>query len=99
MNKKSKDMFYQILNCKSLTIAPLDLKNNPCCYCRYLFENDFYEAELKKCPFCGSTAHVLHDDGGDTPNDTYSVECDNCACDIGWYKTKKEAIEAWNKRV
>lgn len=53
-------------------------------------------ADLKPCPFCGGEAIV------DMDEDWYwdwHAWCFNCNCDIGHYATKKEAIEAWNRRV
>ena len=66
---------------------------------------------LKPCPFCGAHPTLNKDDGAswliptrisdDDP--AYSVECDNVDCDCNpctiLFKTKEEAIEAWNKRV
>lgn len=54
-------------------------------------------AELKPCPFCGGEAEIVE-------NDCFvDVCCKNLRC-RGWascleYKTKKEAIEAWNRRA
>lgn len=76
-----------------------ELKKSPCWGCKFIFDDDNYNEILKRCPFCGGEAHFLHDDGGDSGDETYSVECDNCSCDIGWYNTRKEAVEAWNRRV
>jgi Lar family restriction alleviation protein len=52
---------------------------------------------LKPCPFCGGEA-VLIDNGYFT-----DVSCKNFHC-RGWaddlmFKTKEEAIEAWNRRA
>ena len=54
-------------------------------------------AELKPCPFCGGEA-VLIDNGC-----FVDVSCKNFHC-RGWadslmFKTKEEAIEAWNRRA
>ena len=48
--------------------------------------------ELKKCPFCGGEAIL---------EGTYmfDVICTKCGVRTSWYKTKEEAIEAWNRRV
>ena len=54
------------------------------------------ENELKPCPFCGGEAVVI-DNGC-----FVDVSCKNFHC-RGWadslmYKSKEEAIEAWNRR-
>lgn len=76
-----------------------ELKSLPCWNCKFLFDGDHYDEKLKRCPFCGNEAEFIYDDGGDSGDESYSVECTKCACDIGWYKTKKEASDAWNIRV
>jgi hypothetical protein len=62
-------------------------------------------SELKKCPFCGNEADIS--DGGYS-GEKWLVRCisgraDNdlpeCpAAEGATYKTKEEAIKAWNKR-
>lgn len=54
--------------------------------------------ELKKCPFCGSTAQVWN-----LPSwHNYVVECDNenCGCAIGYNMSLDfdEVIKKWNNR-
>lgn len=58
--------------------------------------NDQIKQKLKPCPFCGGIAIV------DMDEDWYwewKVFCPKCGCDIGYFKTKEEAIKAWNKRA
>ena len=52
--------------------------------------------EPKPCPFCGGTVSVIKVD-----NVWWQVRCDDCPCDMGryWFGTKRDAIEAWNRRV
>lgn len=54
--------------------------------------------ELKKCPFCGSSARL------NVCNKKYFVECshDNWCETLPktwFYNTREEAIEAWNRRA
>ncbi len=51
--------------------------------------------KLKPCPFCGGEAKVVKADI------TYTVMCIQCPATIGrqWYAERKEAVEAWNRRV
>ena len=56
------------------------------------------ENETKPCPFCGMKPQVVK------PSFMWSIGCQtiNCFCNIGMnplFKTKEEAIEAWNKRL
>lgn len=57
--------------------------------------------ELKPCPFCGGRASARRFDGKFF--DVYKVYCMNEDCYIEPatrpYYSKKEAIEAWNRRV
>lgn len=71
------------------------------------------DLELLPCPFCGTKAsHILTWVGSDEyiephkriippPEDEmHIVRCNNfypCNAAVGWFKTKQEAIEAWNK--
>lgn len=53
-------------------------------------------AELKPCPFCGGRAMLI--------NLPYSrkifVKCEEQCCEQNLiYKTREEAIEAWNRRA
>ena len=51
--------------------------------------------ELKKCPFCGGKAEMLN-----YSEDEWLVRCTICDGMVEkWRKTKKEAIEQWNRRV
>lgn len=50
--------------------------------------------ELKPCPFCGGEA-ALFEQNCDRP---WHVLC-YCGGRVGWFETKQEAIEAWNRRV
>ena len=63
---------------------------------------------LKPCPFCGrldkvkvwKTEQVLDDIRIENWRVSCSAEGDNTGCggSSGAYRTRKEAIEAWNKR-
>lgn len=61
-------------------------------------------AELKPCPFCGSTP-VLVDfkPYGEKCASMYKVECtnENCMCkpDTYEYLLEEKAIDAWNRRA
>ena len=52
--------------------------------------------KLKPCPFCGGifirTACVGN-------NGEYASWCENCFAEGPWKFRKKDAIEAWNRRV
>ena len=47
--------------------------------------------KLKPCPFCGGEAKINKRE--------YSIECTRCSAYMGYFYTKQEAIEAWNRRV
>lgn len=55
--------------------------------------------ELKPCPFCGGEACIQrHEFIGYA--DTFGVVCLDCCCETRqFFETKKEAIEAWNRRA
>lgn len=61
-------------------------------------------AELKPCPFCGGEAEIV--DNGEVRTNKYyfvDVNCKDMNC-RGYsscleYKTKQQAIEAWNRRA
>lgn len=51
--------------------------------------------ELKKYPFCGGDAELLHYE-----TDGYLPHCTKCDGMIEhWFEIKEEAITLWNKRV
>lgn len=61
-----------------------------------MHEND----SLKLCPFCSSSAHFST---MDEPEEKayYYIFCDEqdkCLCCMGPFKTKEEAMKAWNRR-
>ncbi len=51
--------------------------------------------ELKPCPFCGGNASMrLYYKG------LYGVRCDSCDSRVGQvFKTREDAIAAWNRRA
>lgn len=50
------------------------------------------ETELKPCPFCGGKAELSN-------YTHYWIGCKDCWVETKCYKSKEEAIEAWNRRV
>lgn len=58
--------------------------------------------ELKPCPFCGGEAkvHFYPELGG-----RFAVMCESdfAVCNVkprtGWFRAKKKATEAWNRRT
>jgi len=54
---------------------------------------DFYEEDMKRCPFCGELASLVQSD------DKCRIECTNCKATTILYNNKKEAIFSWNRRV
>jgi len=57
-------------------------------------------SELKKCPFCGGEAefcnYKYHIGKRIVPE--YWVGCSGCGVITFYYKTKQQAITAWNNR-
>lgn len=64
--------------------------------------------ELKKCPFCGSSAHFGGDSDGEVRYGIY-VACDECFCAVGEgydryampdhvFPDEESAARAWNNR-
>ncbi len=62
------------------------------------------KAKIKRCPFCGSEAHVIA--SADLFVEVYTVVCneDYCRCGLAYTDplcgcaTKELAIEKWNRR-
>lgn len=54
--------------------------------------------ELRECPFCGGEARIERTDCIGSINYHYGY-CIQCGARTDEYATKKDAIEAWNKRV
>ena len=52
-------------------------------------------AELRECPFCGGEATLWKSYPADRP---YNILC-GCGGRVGYFYTKEEAIEAWNRRA
>lgn len=53
--------------------------------------------ELLPCPFCGDSNVRVYIKGVDRVK--YGACCENCDARAGRKPTKKEAAEAWNRRV
>jgi len=48
-------------------------------------------SKLKPCPFCGNSCAYIDED--------FAPWCIECGATIdGYFKTKQEAIDAWNRR-
>ena len=47
---------------------------------------------LELCPFCGKKAWTHEGFYG------WTVECNECMVNIGWFRTKEEAMHFWNTR-
>jgi len=59
------------------------------------------EAEEDKplpCPFCGGEAEVVEASRLVMPRGTF-VQCKNCWAFVAGFKTKTDAIAAWNRRM
>lgn len=66
-------------------------------------------SDLKPCPFCGGEAFVNEDptNNGGKPHISgnvglgrlWSVECDECGADGGYWQGSDIAIKAWNTRA
>ena len=54
--------------------------------------------DLKPCPFCGGEAEC-HQWWSATISGDYATFCTKCGCGTDYYKTKAEAIAAWNARA
>ena len=52
---------------------------------------------LKPCPFCGSKKVIVYKDSIN-PKCCF-VFCEGCRVNTADFDTKKEAIEAWNRRA
>ena len=50
--------------------------------------------KLKPCPFCGSNGAILHE----VTDHNHMIMCD-CGASGALAESKKEAIEAWNRRT
>ena len=61
--------------------------------------------ELKFCPFCGEeeAPTVIVRAGQNGWRDRNAVLCDyekgGCGAESGWYHSREEAVDAWNRRV
>lgn len=53
-------------------------------------------AELKPCPFCGSRENAIKEHW--MCRNMWCVQCYGCGCNSACFRTKEEAIEAWNRR-
>lgn len=65
--------------------------------------------ELKPCPFCGGEASINDDPTGNGGKPImrgrvglgrlWSVECDECGADAGYWQEEWLAVRAWNTRT
>lgn len=58
--------------------------------------------KLQSCPFCGGGPIWIYDTVGewDESEDRWNLSCDTCGITFEeGFKTRKEAIEAWNRRT
>ena len=65
--------------------------------------------ELKPCPFCGGEASINDDPTGNGGKPImrgrvglgrlWSVECDECGADAGYWQEEGLAVRAWNTRA
>lgn len=56
--------------------------------------------ELKPCPFCGSDRVNVIEHKFHHLTNSFGVKCFNCKTEsYQFFDSRKEAIEAWNKRV
>lgn len=65
--------------------------------------------ELKPCPFCGGEASINDDPTGNGGKPItrgriglgrlWSVECDECGADAGYWQGEEIAVLAWNTRA
>ncbi len=77
-----------------------------CGYSLSFGENIKADKNLNPCPFCGKQAFLQIDTRypDDVPIKAYEVICMNVKCiiyrcDKRYYRSKKQAIEAWNRRA
>ena len=60
------------------------------------------ENKLKPCPFCGGEGQILYDDISDEQVTfaglAFEIKCKSCYAKIQRPNTRKEAIQAWNRR-
>ena len=57
------------------------------------------ETELRPCPFCGKTPAYGKWRIAMTECHIYTVHCEMCNFNIGWFDDKEEALKKWNTRV
>ena len=55
--------------------------------------------ELKKCPFCGGEADCSESMMLSNGSFEWAVECVECGAITCGFKTPRQAMQAWNKRV
>jgi Lar family restriction alleviation protein len=59
-------------------------------------------AELLPCPFCGADGKInKHQGHTGTQADLYkfNIHCVCCHCEMNFFATEADVVEAWNKRV
>lgn len=54
---------------------------------------------VKSCPFCGSEATIVYDEGLTDIPDGYCVECEECKTSGNHFDNADAAVEWWNRRV
>ncbi len=51
------------------------------------------QQSIERCPFCGGKGNDWWVSSG------YFIECDKCKATTNNYEFKKDAIQAWNRRI
>lgn len=82
-------------SCSDCAIYNMKGPRDPCAFIWLTFEAE--EEKPLPCPFCGGEAEVL-EGYSVMPKGTF-VQCKNCWAFVAGFKTKTDAIAAWNRRV
>ena len=56
-------------------------------------------SELKPCPFCGDIYIIVRNNSAGYYIGCNTINCIMCNTFVRRYRTKKDAVESWNKRA